>query len=295
MIDKTLFSIFQQGSKTYFYSSLFFPTYMKRDVFTLYGFVRKADNYVDSIPQDVQGFYDFKKTYYRARAGTSTDDIVIDSFIELEKRKAFNPHWVDAFLASMEMDIIKQTYHTLDQTLQYIYGSAEVIGLMMAKIMNLPEESYFYARSLGKAMQYINFIRDIAEDIQLGRIYLPSDDLKKYGLLCLDYDYTKQHPEKFSHFLMHQLRHYCRWQYQAEQGFSYIPKRYLIPIKTASQMYHWTAEQIFKNPYIIYSVKVKPMVLHIIKNILLNIVDPQKTMSTSLSCMRKDPLFQGDW
>jgi phytoene synthase len=61
MINKTLFSIFKQGSRTYFYSSLFFPSYLKKDVFSLYGFVRKADNLVDSIPQDIKGFYDLKK------------------------------------------------------------------------------------------------------------------------------------------------------------------------------------------------------------------------------------------
>ena len=65
MINKTLFSIFRQGSKTYFYSSLFFPSYLKKDVFALYAFVRKADNNVDSIPQDVNGFYKLKEKYTR--------------------------------------------------------------------------------------------------------------------------------------------------------------------------------------------------------------------------------------
>jgi len=64
MINKTLFSIFKEGSKTYFYSSVFFPTYTKKDVFSLYGFVRKADNFVDSIPQNINGFYEFKNMIY---------------------------------------------------------------------------------------------------------------------------------------------------------------------------------------------------------------------------------------
>ncbi len=98
MINKTLFSIFKQGSKTYFYSSLFFPSYMKKDVFSLYGFVRKADNYVDSIPQNVNGFYEFKEKYFRALNGKKTDDIVIDSFVKLAEKRILNPNGQSHFL-----------------------------------------------------------------------------------------------------------------------------------------------------------------------------------------------------
>ena len=90
MMNKTLFSIFKEGSKTYFYSSIFFPTYIKKDVFSLYGFVRKADNFVDSIPQDINGFYEFKDKYYDAINGKKTDDIVIDSFVNLMNKKDFD-------------------------------------------------------------------------------------------------------------------------------------------------------------------------------------------------------------
>ncbi len=277
MINKTLFSIFKQGSKTYFYSSLFFPTYTKKDVFSLYAFVRKADNYVDSIPQDANGFYEFKNKYYRALNGAITGDIVVDSFVELAKRKNFDIRWIDAFLDSMERDITKTRYQTLDETIDYIYGSAEVIGLMMAKIMNLPEESYDCAKYLGRAMQYINFIRDISEDIQLGRIYFPSTELEKHGIINLDYETIKNHPEKFSAFIQEQLGRYCEWQRRAEEGYRYIPKRYLISIKTASEMYNWTAEQIYKNPLIVYDLKVKPRIFKILSTTIMNIIDPRST------------------
>ena len=274
MINKKLFSIFKQGSKTYFYSSLFFPTYMKKDVFALYGFVRKADNYVDSIPQDVNGFYEFKDKYYSALNGNKSDDIIIDSFIKLAEKKGFKPEWTDAFLNSMEADIKKSTYDTIDETIEYMYGSAEVIGLYMAKIMDLPDKALYYAQYLGRAMQYINFIRDIAEDIKLGRIYMPGNELKKHGIIKLEYDYIKTIPEKFIGFVHAQLNYYCKWQKIAEKGYKYIPKRYLIPVKTASEMYNWTAEQIFNDPFLIYQKKIKPQVSQIISTIILNIVNP---------------------
>lgn len=276
LINKTLFNIFQEGSKTYFYSSLFFPSHLKKDVFALYGFVRKADNFVDSIPQNIQGFYAFKEKYEQAMNGFKTNDLVVDSFVQLAQRKRFEPEWIDAFLNSMETDIKKSTYETLDETINYMYGSAEVIGLFMAKIMDLPEEAMYHARHLGRSMQYINFIRDIAEDITLGRRYMPSDEMRSYGLYSLEEDEVKRIPEKFVGFIQKQLGYYCRWQQIAEGGYQYIPKQYLIPIKTASEMYNWTANQIHKNPFIIYNKQVKPMIKHIISTTLLNIIDPRK-------------------
>mgnify|MGYP006288204767 CR=1 FL=1 len=276
MIDKNLFSIFKQGSKTYFYSSLFFPKYIKEEVFSLYAFVRKADNYVDSIPQNIQGFYEFKDSYEKAINGYRIDDVVIDSFVNLVNKRQINHDWVESFLKSMEMDITKKEYKNIQETLKYVYGSAEVIGLMMAKIMNLSDESFYYAKYLGRSMQYINFIRDISEDAKLGRKYFPKDELMKYKLSSLDYEYTKEHSENFKNFIHHQLSRYCLWQDIAEEGYKFIPKRYLIPVKTASEMYNWTATQIYKNPFVVYNKKVKPMIKQIFTTIFLNVIDPEK-------------------
>jgi len=284
IIDKTFFSIFRKGSRTYFYSSLFFPTHIRREVFILYGFVRKTDNYVDVMPQNREGFYEFKRKYYQAKSGKETGDVVIDSFVQLAKRKRFEDEWVDAFLHSMELDLTKTRYETLDEVLQYIYGSAEVIGLMMAKIIGLPKESFEYAKHLGRAMQYINFIRDIAEDLELGRVYFPQIDLKQHGLENLTFDHVKNHNEQFTRFIQTQLDRYCRWQEKAEEGYRFIPKRYLISIKTASEMYHWTAEQISRNPFIIYVYKIKPMISTILLTVLFNLVNTVGTKFSTSFC-----------
>ena len=284
IIDKTFFSIFRKGSRTYFYSSLFFPMHIRREVFILYGFVRKTDNYVDVIPQDRSGFYQFKEKYYQAKQGKETGDIVIDSFVRLAEKKGFQDEWIEAFLHSMELDLTKKRYETLDEVLEYIYGSAEVIGLMMAKIIGLPKEAFEHAKYLGRAMQYINFIRDIAEDLDLGRVYFPQTDLRKHGLENLTPEHVKEHPDRFMTFLQTQLDRYCHWQEQAEEGYRFIPKRYLISIKTASEMYHWTAEQIAHHPFIVYDMKVKPMISKIILTVIFNLVDTIGTKFETSFC-----------
>ena len=269
-IDKTIYTIFKKGSKTYFYSTIFFPKAVKKDVFTLYSFLRKADDYVDSIPQDSEGFYAFKERYIDAKKGNVTGDVVIDSFMELVNRKNFEDKWVESFLNSMEMDIYKSNYRNMDELMTYLYGSSEVVGLFMAKIMDLSPESFNAARHLGRAMQYINFIRDISEDIMLGRVYFPLDDLEEFGLENLDENHAKDNPDNFRGFVAKQLETYRIWQKEAEKGFSYIPYRYLISIKTASDMYNWTAKEIEKDPFVVYKKKLKPSAPQIVFNVFSN-------------------------
>jgi phytoene synthase len=270
--------IFKSGSKTYFNSSLFFPTDVRQDVFVLYGFVRTADNFVDAVPQDPRGFSAFVDRFHAARAGVTTEDPVIDSFVELSRRRDFDDAWSEAFLASMEMDLTKSVYGSIEETLHYIYGSAEVIGLYMAQILGLSSDSHHAAKMLGRAMQYINFIRDIDEDNGLGRTYLP---LHETTLPDLSPETARRHPDDFVEFLRNQIARYNGWQAEAEAGFRYIPKRYLIPIRTASAMYNWTARVIEADPFVVYRRKVKPSRPRILVEVLNNALRPAPGVLTS--------------
>jgi phytoene synthase len=258
MITRTHLRIFRRGSTTYFTSTLFFPAAVREDVFVLYSFVRTADDFVDAIPQQEDDFWAFCADYWRALAGEQTGDVVIDRFVELMQRTRIEPSWVEAFLSSMASDLSKKKYDKLADLESYLYGSSEVIGLMMARIMDLPENSHPAARALGKAMQFINFIRDIEEDLSLGRTYFPQEDLEAFGLPGLEEPETRARPEAFSGFIEFQIERYLAWQQQADAGFSFIPPRLRIAVKTASDMYRWTAAEIQHNPFVVYERKVKP-------------------------------------
>ncbi|MGM0431550.1 MAG: phytoene/squalene synthase family protein [Spirochaetota bacterium] len=248
--------IFKAGSKTYYTSSLLFPRKKRQEVSVLYAFVRVADNYVDAVPQDKEGFYRFSADYREAwKHGLSSDRRVIDDFIALQREKQFDPSWTEAFLHSMELDLFKQAYETMDETLEYIYGSAEVIGLYMNRILGIAHEADDYAKLLGRAMQYINFIRDIDEDVALGRRYLPN---LPEGLQDLSKSSYERCPELFTSFIREQIDQYEIWQQEAEKGYTYLPRRYRIPIVTAAQMYRWTARTIWENPSVVFEQKVKP-------------------------------------
>lgn len=270
MISRALYLIFKQGSRTFFYTSRSFPRQIRDDVFTLYGFVRKTDDFVDAIPQRSSAFFAFRRELEASLNGQRSCDPILISFMDLVKRKELSPAWIRSFLDAMEMDITRHFYPTLSHLEQYMYGSAEVVGMMMARIMGLPSRAYRCARILGRAMQYINFIRDIREDLDLGRIYLPQSFLRRHGLVSLEYSYVNKRREEFQSFIRHELQRFHLWRSQAQAGFRYIPAEYLVSIKTASDMYAWTAEQINREPMVVYRRKVIPPIALIKKQILKN-------------------------
>jgi len=258
MAEKELIDIFKKGSRTYFYSSLFFPQHTRDEVSARYAFVRTADDLVDRVKPDVDGFRSFKSSYLSALKEGRIGDRVIDSFVSLLSRRGIERGWVASFLSSMEMDLEGRAYRRMGELRQYIYGSAEVVGLMMARVLRLPEESYRPARALGRAMQYINMIRDIQEDTCLGRCYFPREDLEASGLADLQEPDTAAGIRSFGSFLREQIGRYRIWMAEAHPGYRHIRKRYLVPIKTAADMYDWTARTIYEDPMVVFRRQVKP-------------------------------------
>lgn len=230
------------------------------------------DNYVDEQPtqpkklelseklrQDLMNNDTNQSLRVEKYSSLSPDEIrVVQNIVELTKKFDFEEEWLQAFFQSMKWDAQGKKYETLDDTIAYIYGSAEVIGLMMCKILQLPKESYHAASMQGRAMQFINFLRDIQEDNSLGRCYFPAQDLERFGLSDITQKTAMLHKKHFKEFMWFELRRYEQWQKEASEGFSYIPKRQRIAIKTAVAGYNWTAQQIKNDPFIVFKRKVKP-------------------------------------
>jgi phytoene synthase len=250
--------IFTCGSKTFYHSALLFSKSVRDDVATLYAFVRVADDYVDAVPQDRKGFLLFREYFEQTWKKDAGIDPVISGFVALAKRVAIPKRDIDAFLNAMQSDLSHKPFQTLAQTNRYMYGSAEVIGLMLARIMHLSPSSYTAARRLGRAFQYVNFLRDIKEDIALGRQYIPQDLVRRAGFRVLCEDEVRRSPRRFLAFMKQELHRYRMWQSEGMRGLSYLPLRERIAVRTAVRLYDWTARRIEQDPFIIFSQKIKP-------------------------------------
>jgi len=253
-------SIFKKGSVTYYYSSLFFTGQIKQDVFTFYAYVRVIDDFVDAVVPELGPFESMWEDTLTCWAGKSVQNKIVNNFIELAKRKRFEWKWIEAFWIAMRSDLTKKKYLNMTELYTYTYGSAEVIGLMMARILGLSEQSFETAALMGRSMQYLNFIRDVKEDDDLGRNYLgyEPEDVKS--------------PVKWNFFIREHLDRLALLQQQAEKGYHFIPKKNLIPIKTAVDLYLWTAKRIYEDPSVVWKKKIKPSVFRVLYYIIKNTV-----------------------
>ena len=181
--NKLASKISEEVTKSYstsFYSAArLFGSDIRDGIFSIYGFVRLADEIVDS-------FHDYDKAYlldkyisdyYESLESGISLNPVLQSFQKTVKKYNISGDHVNSFLASMKRDLTQNVYSDRDEANEYIYGSADVVGLMCLKVFcngdeRLYEELEKPARKLGSAFQKVNFLRDLKEDTEtLGRNY----------------------------------------------------------------------------------------------------------------------------
>ncbi len=158
---------------------------IRKDIYNVYGFVRFADEIVDSFHEyDKEKLINkFEADYYEALEDGISLNPILNAFQQTVTKYQISDDLVQAFLKSMKADLYKTEYKTKEEYDAYIYGSADVVGLMCLKIfVNGNQEKYeelkFAAMRLGSAFQKVNFLRDLKDDIEgLDRSYFPNVDL----------------------------------------------------------------------------------------------------------------------
>lgn len=192
---KTLFdTVSQQCSKitTNTYSTSFSSAVrmlapsIRQDIYNIYGFVRFADEIVDSFNDYNQEelFNKFEIELYDTLNNKIGLNPILNSFQDTFYRYQIPIELVKAFMKSMRLDLAKKEYSTREEYLDYIYGSADVVGLMCLRVFvkgddELYEKLKISAMKLGSAFQKVNFLRDLKADFEgLDRTYFPNTDLK---------------------------------------------------------------------------------------------------------------------
>jgi phytoene/squalene synthetase len=158
---------------------------IRQDIYNIYGFVRLADEIVDSFHDyDKEAlFVQFEADLEAALQNKISLNPILNSFQETYHTYGLEKDMVDAFMSSMRQDLHKTVYHTEEEYKNYIYGSADVVGLMCLKVfVNGDTQQYNTlkqtAMALGSAFQKVNFLRDLkADHDQLNRTYFPNTDL----------------------------------------------------------------------------------------------------------------------
>jgi phytoene synthase len=175
--------------KTYYLATLLLPPAKRPFVHALYGFARYADEIVDdlasALTQDekASALGSWGAQFLDDLERGHSDDPICRAVVDTVQRWSIPRAHFEAFLQSMTMDLTVTEYADYDALYEYVYGSAAVIGLQMVPILEPSSDAaYDYAMDLGVAFQLANFIRDVGEDLDRGRLYLPLADLAQFDL-----------------------------------------------------------------------------------------------------------------
>nr|WP_155073017.1 phytoene/squalene synthase family protein [Streptomyces taklimakanensis] len=177
--------------RTYFLATRLLTPRQRPSVHALYGFARWADDIVDDLDAGLAAerraaaLAELGGTLSEALRTGRSDHPVIAALVDTAARHAIDPRHFADFMRSMEMDLRVTEYATHEDLMDYVHGSAAVIGLQVLPVLDtvVPrEEAAPHAAALGVAFQLTNFLRDVGEDLDRGRIYLPLDRLAAHGV-----------------------------------------------------------------------------------------------------------------
>ena len=249
--------------KTYFLATLLLPKAKRPFVHALYGFARYADEIVDdlaselSIEEKAQALSTWGDGVLADLKKGTSDDHVGRALIDTVKRFDIPHEHFEAFLHSMTMDLTVQEYETYEDLLEYVYGSAAVIGLEMVPILGpLHQDAYEAAKKLGIAFQLANFIRDVDEDLDRGRVYLPIKELAQFGVTREMLEERVLTPEIIE-ALKFQIARVRQLQAEAAPGIAMLEVSSRPCIEAASTLYCGIVDEVEKIGYDIFNQRAK--------------------------------------
>jgi 15-cis-phytoene synthase len=245
-------------SRTYYFSTRLFPPEVRPHVHALYAFMRYADEIVDNpgatTPgEQLEALEAFEDETLAAVAGEQVPNPVLRAYANTVRERGIAPGNIAAFMKSMKMDTRVLRYPTYADLEVYTYGSAAVVGLMMCRVVGVADErAEEHAEALGVAMQLSNFLRDIGEDWERGRIYLPLEDLARF-------DYAEEDlgasivDERFVELMRFEIDRARGLYAVADEGIGYIPRGRRYPVVVARELYAVILERIEAQGYDVFS------------------------------------------
>lgn len=251
----------RHNGTTFFLAAELLPAARRRHVHALYALARTADDLVDEpLPgrdpdSELERFASrFRAAVDPGAAGSAEDDPVLAAAADTVRRFEIPLHCFDRFFRSMRQDLTITSYETWDDLLGYMDGSAAAIGEMLLPLLDPidPEAALEPARSLGLAFQLTNFLRDVGEDLDRGRQYLPQADLRRFGVRLDD----RRVDDAFCSLVQFEIAR-CRDLYAAAgRGLVLLPRRSRLAIGAAHAMYAAILDEIEASGCDVFAARV---------------------------------------
>lgn len=250
-----------RAGTSYYAATWLLPAVKRHHVHALYGFCRRADDIVDDLgpapaAERAEALAEFGRRFRADLAAGSSDDPVLKAVVHTVRAFDIAGGCFDRFLASMAMDLRVDCYHDFDALLAYMDGSAAVIGEMMLPILEpRSPEALPHARDLGVAFQLTNFWRDVAEDLDRGRVYLPQEDLDRFGARAALA--ARRVTPEWVDLLRFEIARTRRYYASGRAGLAYLPESSARCIAAAADLYAGILERIESAGYDVWSRRVR--------------------------------------
>lgn len=254
--------------KTFFLATMLLPPAKRPYVHALYGFARHVDDIVDdlspvlSADERAERLHDWSADFLADLDWGATSDPVRRAVLDTIARWRIPAGYFADFLDAMRMDLTVTSYATYDDLAKYMWGSAAVIGLQMLPVLGRADEHVrwdlleSHAIDLGTAFQLTNFIRDIAEDLRRGRVYLPEESLQQFGV---DRERLARGrvDEPIRNLLAWEIERARRLYAQAAPGIDLVHPTSQPCLRTASTLYAQILDEIERADYDVFSGRAR--------------------------------------
>ena len=246
---------------TYYWSTHLLPAFKRPHVHALYGLCRYADDIVDDLGSSAtveeRAFVlkEFGDRFFEDHARGASDHPVLKAVIHTVRSFDIEPDAVRRFLNSMTMDLSIDSYQTFADLEVYMDGSAAVIGEMMLPILEPSDidRARPHARDLGNAFQLTNFLRDVAEDLDRGRVYIPQEDLVRFN----SDPHRRTADENWKALMRFEIERCTELYASADLGIAMLPPSSQRCIKAARDLYSGILTKIDEADYDVFRARVR--------------------------------------
>ncbi len=236
-------------SKSFYISASLLPAEKRWATFGLYAFCRYVDNLIDNPRNRSQEELftevdELETEIIRGYKYGESQHPTLQAFIYVAKRYDIPLEYPLDLLKGVKMDVTQKRYETFDDLYLFCYRVAGVVGLMMTHVLgNKSDDAFYYAEKLGIAMQLTNILRDVQEDKDMNRIYLPLDELRQFGLRE-DEILSERISTKVRKFMRFQIRRAQKYYDQANKGIGLLDRNAQFAIVSSSKIYNGILHKI---------------------------------------------------
>lgn len=247
---------------SYAFATRWFPRELQEATAVLYAFFRVPDDLVDEKkPGNTDpetALQSWRTAWQQTQRGEPAAHPVLRAAHDVFQTYHIPFSLGDDFLSAMAQDLSVTRYDTYADLEAYMYGSAAVVGIMMSYVIGFKNaETLLKARALGEAMQLTNFLRDIQEDYEgRGRIYLPQEDLRAFGVTESDIRSRQRSPE-FIALMQHEIQRARTLYTHAETGIDELAPQGRFAVRVASRLYAAILTNIEAAQYDVFSKRVR--------------------------------------